>query len=107
MRKPIIALTILMLAGSAPAVARGGGMHSGMHSGGIYGEPGSAALTTPANPAVPPSLTPDTRVVGSAPIPAERQPTKASVSSHEGVVQKPDPEDAAVNRMIRNICRGC
>jgi hypothetical protein len=85
------------LAGLPAGYARGG-MHGGMHG------TGSSALGAPANPAVPPSLTPDSRLTGSAPLPPHHQPTRADVA---GVTLKPDPEDAKVDKMIGNICRGC
>jgi hypothetical protein len=65
----------------------------------------AGALTAPANPTVPPSLTPDTRLTGSAPLPPRHQPTRADVGSLPGLT--PDPEDARVDRMIGGICRGC
>jgi hypothetical protein len=61
------------------------------------------ALSAPANPSVPPSLTPDRRLTGSAPLPSHRELAKADTS---GPV-KLDPEDAKLNQMIKNICRGC
>ncbi|HEY4203498.1 MAG TPA: hypothetical protein VGM35_00680 [Xanthobacteraceae bacterium] len=95
MNRFIVAATVLITAGLSPALARGG-----MHESG-------AALSAPANPSVPPSLTPDPRVVGSAPIPAEHPPTLAQVAALPGISTKPDPEDARVDRVINNICRGC
>jgi len=58
----------------------------------------------PANPTVPPSLTPDMRVVGSAPLPAHQQPMSVGPASP---LLQPDPEDAALDRKIGNICTGC
>ena len=95
MRKLILA-TAFVLAGLSASYARGG-----MHG---LGSPG---LMAPANPTVPPSLTPDPRLTGSAPLPPHHQPTAGDVSSLPSVMLKPDPEDAAVDRMIGNICRGC
>ena len=95
-RKLIITTVILVLAGGSASYARGG-----MH--GL----GEQRLMAPANPAVPPSLTPDPRLTGSAPLPPHHQPTAADVSSLPDTMLKPDPEDAAVDRMIGNICRGC
>jgi hypothetical protein len=85
---------MLVLVGSASGFARGG-KHSHSMSG---------VLSAPANPSVPPSLTPDARLTGSAPLPPHHQVAKAEVAA---VTLKPDPEDAKVDRMIKNICRGC
>ena len=95
MRKLIMATTVFVLAGFPAAYARGG-MHGRMH-----------ALMAPANPAVPPSLTPDPRVIGTAPLPPHHQPTSADVSSLPDAMLKPTPEEIAVDRAIGNICRGC
>jgi hypothetical protein len=93
MRKLIIMTAIFVLAGLSTGNARGG-----MHGHGASG------LMAPANPTVPPSLTPDTRLIGGAPLPPQQQPTSANSPTFS---LKPDPEDAAVDRMIGNICRGC
>ena len=60
------------------------------------------SLRTPANPAVPPSLTPDAGLTGSAPLPG-RQLKKAETSSPENR----DPEDVKLDQKIKSICRGC
>ena len=92
MRKLILAAAMLAMVGVSPSFARGGHGHS------------SGTLSSPANPSVPPSLTPDARLTGSAPLPSSHpQLTKADTSSPTPL----DPEDAKVNRMIENICRGC
>ncbi len=96
MRKLVTMTVVFVLAGLSASYARGG-----MH--GL----GEQRLMAPANPAVPPSLTPDPRLTGSAPLPPHHQPTAADVSSLPETMLKPDPEDAAVDRMIGNICRGC
>jgi hypothetical protein len=96
MRKLIMTTLVFVLAGLSASYARGG-----MHSLGAQG------LMAPANPTVPPSLTPDPRLTGTAPLPPHHQPTAADVSSLPGVMLKPDAEDAAVDRAIGNICRGC
>ena len=88
----IIPTAIFLLAGISAGYARGG-----MHGHGASG------LMAPANPTIPPSLTPDPRLTGSAPLPSHRQPTANMASP--GIT--PDPQDAAVDRMIGNICRGC
>jgi hypothetical protein len=96
MRKVIIATVVFVLAGLPASYARGG-----MHGSGAHG------LMAPANPTVPPSLTPDSRLTGSAPVPPHHQPTAADVSSLPDAMLKPTPEEAAVDRAIGNICRGC
>jgi hypothetical protein len=101
MRKLIIATVVFSLAGLSASYARGGMHGSGMHGSGMHG------LMAPANPTVPPSLTPDPRLTGTAPVPPHHQPTSAEVSSPPGAMFKLDPEDAAVDRAIGNICRGC
>ena len=101
MRKLIIATMVFVVAGISASYARGG-----MHGGGMHGL-GSHALMRPANPTVPPSLTPDARLIGSAPVPPHHQPTAADVSSLPDAMLKPTPEEEAVDRAIGNICRGC
>lgn len=96
MRKLIVPAVILLLAG----------LSTGHAWGGMHGH-GASGLMAPANPTVPPSLTPDARLVGGAPLPPHHQPTSADTASLAGISLKPDPEDAAVDRMIGNICRGC
>jgi hypothetical protein len=102
MRKLIIATVMFSLAGLSAGYARGG-MHgsgmSGMHGSGMPG------LTAPANPTVPPSLTPDPRLTGTAPLPPHQQPTSAA--SVPDAMLKPTPDEIAVDRAIGNICRGC
>jgi hypothetical protein len=101
MRKLIIATLVFFLAGLSASYARGG-----MHGGGMHGG-GTPGLMAPANPTVPPSLTPDPSVVGTAPVPPHHQPTSADVPSLPDAMVKPTPEEAAVDRAIGNICRGC
>ena len=96
MRKLIIVTVVFVLAGVSASYARGG-----MHGSGMHG------LMAPANPTVPPSLTPDPRLTGAAPLPPHHQPTSADVSSLPETMLKPDPEEIAVDRAIGNICRGC
>jgi hypothetical protein len=93
MRKLMVTTLVFVLAGLSASYARGG-----MHS------PAAQGLMAPANPTVPPSLTPDPRLTGTAPVPPHHQPAAADVPS---AMLKPNPEDAAVDRMIGNICRGC
>src|SRR5271155_2841966 len=77
-----IMLTAMMLAviGVSPGFARGGGH-------------GTTGLAAPANPSVPPSLTPDARLTGSAPLPTNHPHTMT-----DGTNVKPDPEDAKVDK---------
>jgi hypothetical protein len=99
MRKLIIATAVFVLAGLSAADARGGMHGSGMHESGMHG------LMAPANPTVPPSLTPDPRLTGTAPLPPHQQPTSAA--SVPDAMLKPTPDEIAVDRAIGNICRGC
>jgi hypothetical protein len=96
MRKLIIATIVFVLAGVSASNARGG-----MHGSGMHG------LMAPGNPTVPPSLTPDPRLTGTAPVPPHHQPTSADVPSVPDAMLKPTPEEAAVDRAIGNICKGC
>lgn len=96
MRILMVATAVLMLAGTAAGNARGG-MHGN----------GAGSLMAPANPTVPPSLTPDPRLTGSAPLPPHQQPTQADVASLRGVSLAPDAEEAKVDRIVKSICRGC
>ena len=99
MRKLVIATIVFSLAGLSTSYARGGMHGSGMHGSGMQG------LMAPANPTVPPSLTPDPRVTGTAPLPPHQQPTSAA--SVPDAMLKPTPDELAVDRAIGNICRGC
>jgi hypothetical protein len=96
MRKLILAGAILALAGSTCASARGGHGHS-------HGHMRHVGLR-PANPTVPPSLTPDARLTGDAPVPERRQPKRGNAPT---VSESRDPEDLALDRKIGSICRGC
>ncbi len=65
----------------------------------------SAAVPAPApaNPkASPPS---DQRAGGLAPV-GHRQP-RGSDATASNSIEKVNPEDAALDRMLRGICRGC
>jgi hypothetical protein len=83
----------LVVAGLAtlPSLALARGSHS--HTSG---------LMAPAAPSVPPSLTPDSRLTGAAPLP----PAHAEAGK-KGFEPARDPEDARVEKLIANICRGC
>ncbi len=93
MVKLIVATAILAMAGTSPGLARGGHGHG--HS--------SGALSAPANPSVPPSLTSDARLTGSAPLPSGHPMTKGDSAAPT----KLDPEDAKLDQKIKSICRGC
>jgi hypothetical protein len=101
MRKLIITTAILAVAAASPALARGGHGHSS-HGHSMHRH-SARAPSAPANPAVPPSLTPDARLTGSAPLPADRPLKRADTSSPE----QRDPEDVKLDQKIRSICRGC
>jgi hypothetical protein len=103
-RRLFLITAVLVLAGSTAGFARGG-MHS--HFGGNHlgsGHSRGGALSAAANPSVPPSLTPDPRLTGSAPLPPHHELARAD---QPAVTLKPDPEDVKVDRMIKSICRGC
>jgi len=110
MRKLIMVTFVVLLTGLSASHARGGhggGMHGGgMHAGGMR-EGGMQSLQAPANPSVPPSLTSDSRLVGTAPVPPHHQPTAADAPSVPDAMLKQTPGEAAVDRAIGNICRGC
>jgi hypothetical protein len=99
MRTLVPAVLILMLAASPHAFARGGSHgHSHGHAGHGHRHSG------PANPSVPPSLTPDPRLTGDAPLPGHRQRGRRNAPV---VSEKRDPQDLALDRKIKSICRGC
>ncbi len=94
MRRMIMATVGLMLLGGVAATAQtGSGRSAGPSS-------GSAA---PATPSVPPSLTPDERLTGTAPV-GHRQP-RADPALGDPTAR--DPADVALDRKLRSICRGC
>jgi hypothetical protein len=106
MRKLIIATLVILLAGASASYGRGGMHGGGMHGEGMRGGEMQGPMA-PANPTLPPSLTPDSRLTGTAPLPPHHQPTSADVPSIPDAVLKPTPEEAAVDRAIGNIFRGC
>ncbi len=78
MRKLVTMTVVFVLAGLSASYARGG-----MH--GL----GEQRLMAPANPTVPPSLTPDPRLTGSAPLAPHHQPrSETSVGAVDGRVQR-------------------
>ncbi len=94
MRKLIVATMVLTLSGLSPVLARGG-----MHGGGMLGSgmrhPMGFGLADPASPTVPPSLTPDPRLIGSAPLPPHQQPTPAAGTVNQRYVQSNSSRDSA------------
>jgi hypothetical protein len=78
MRKLILVATILAMTGTVPAWSRSGHGHGHHHS--MHSR---HAPSAPANPSVQSANTPS--------------PDK----------QKMDPEDAALDKRIKSICRGC
>jgi hypothetical protein len=100
MRKWMITTAVLAMAASSPAFARGGHGHG--HGGHMHRH-SRHALSAPANPTVPPSLTSDARLTGSAPLSSRRESKNAETSSPEKLA----PEDAVIDRKIKSICRGC
>ena len=94
MRHLLITATALALLGASAALAQGTG-----------GTGGTGPGAAPANPSVPPALTPDSRVTGNAAV-GHRQPRAADVPS--STENPPDSAaDKALDRKIKSICRGC
>jgi hypothetical protein len=115
MRRLIIA-TVVLFTGLSASYARGGMHGGGMEGGGMHGEGMHGggmrrgelqSLMAPADPTVPPSLTSDSRLIGTAPLPPHHQPTSADVPAVPDAMLKQTPGEAAVDRAIGNICRGC
>ena len=118
-----ILTVVVILSGLSPVLARGGhgggmhgsgmgmqsgmGMNGGLQSSGGFGPNARGGLSAPAEPTVPPSLTPDTRLTTGAPLPPHQQPTRAQATPLDQEILKPTPEEAAVDRAIGNICKGC
>lgn len=106
MRKLILATMLLALSGLSPALARGGMHGIGMNGGGMHSAMGFG-LANPANPSVPPSLTPDARLTGNAPLPPHQQPTSPTVGTVSNNLYLPTPDEAALDKKIGSICKGC
>jgi hypothetical protein len=108
MRKLIVAAAILATAGISPGFARGGHGHGhghGLrHHSRIHG-PSRDALSAPANPSVPPSLSSDPGVTGGAPLPSRRKSRSANTPAP--APENLDTEDAKLDQRIKSICRGC
>jgi hypothetical protein len=95
-RKLIIITALLIVTGISTSYARGG-MHGS----------GPGALMAPANPAVPPSLTPDPRLFGSAPLPAHPQPNASGLATLNNVSLAPTPDEKKIDSVVNGICHGC
>lgn len=95
MKKTLLA--ILLISATLPqwSFARGGGHRS------------SSAFGAPANPSVPPSLTSDPRLSGTAPLPRETQPARGKATDARSQAVMISPDDARIDRIVKNICRGC
>jgi hypothetical protein len=83
----------------------------------LVGSPGAIAQTTgsarssteSASPTLRLPMTPQTQLIGSAPV-GHRQPRASDVPSENSASSDPEhvsAEDAALDRKINNICRGC
>jgi hypothetical protein len=126
MKKLIVTTMVLALSGLSPVLARGGGHGGGMHGGGmnvggmngggmnVGGMNGGgtrtamdSSLARPADPTVPPSLTPDARLIGTAPLPPHQQPTQFQAGTLNDNMYKPTPDEAALDKKIGSICKGC
>ena len=63
-------------------------------------------LGGPANPTVPPALSPSPGLTGQAPV-GHLQPRRDTVPVDENNPFRETPEDKALDRKIKSICRGC
>jgi hypothetical protein len=66
---------------------------------------GSSAV--PEGPAIPSSLTPGTQSIGSGPVGHHQPRASDGPSESSNDLDHISAEDAAVDRKINNICRGC
>lgn len=66
---------------------------------------GSSGLGAPANPTVPPSLSPSGSSIPQAPV-GHFQPRRDAVPD-DNSPYKESAEDKALDRKIKSICRGC
>jgi hypothetical protein len=89
-----------------PALLIPGGISTSYARGGMHGT-GESGLMAPANPAVPPSLTSDPRLLGTAPLPPHQQPTVADFSAINNVSLAPTEDEKKIDRVVSGICRGC
>jgi hypothetical protein len=76
----------------------------------LLGTPAVIAQTTGSrHPAAAPSMDSDQQLLPEAPV-GHRQPRADQVPSEKGLMNPNDPinqENAALDRMINGICRGC
>jgi hypothetical protein len=105
MQKLIVATLVLTLSGLSPVLARGGSHGGGMLGGGMH-HPMGFGLANPADPTVPPSMSPDPRLIGSAPLPPHQQPTSTAGTVNQSMYN-PTPAETALDKKIGSICRGC
>lgn len=66
---------------------------------------GASAQSTSSGAAMKSSTPPPTRAVGNAPV-GHRQPTAADVGNQPNPAEL-SPEEKALDRKIKSICRGC
>jgi hypothetical protein len=88
MRKLITTMALLALVNTSAAIAQTAGSR---------------------NPAAPPSANPDKQLLPEAPV-GHRQPRADQVPSEKNPMDPNDPvnqENAALDRKIKGICRGC
>jgi hypothetical protein len=89
MRKLIATIALLALIDTSAAIAQTVGLR---------------------NPSAPPSTSPDKQLLPEAPV-GHRQPRADQVPSEKNLMGDPnDPinrENAALDRMVKGICRGC
>ncbi|RTL48638.1 MAG: hypothetical protein EKK40_17265 [Bradyrhizobiaceae bacterium] len=67
---------------------------------------GGSGLSAPANPTVPPSLAPSGMGTPQAPV-GHFQPRRDAVPQENNNPYQESPEDKALDRKIKSICRGC
>ncbi len=112
MRKLIVATMVLTLSGLSPVLARGGGhgggMVGGMHNGGMIGgmHRSMSALAESSQ-----SVGPAIADAGSSPdrqraAPPHQQPT-AAAGAVNASMYNPTPDEAALDKKIGSICKGC
>jgi len=56
---------------------------------------------------VPPSLTPDPRLFGSAPLPAHQQPNASGLAVLNNASLAPTADEKKIDSVVNGICRGC
>jgi hypothetical protein len=91
-KSAIVSITFLVLVGGPAAIAQTGG--------GAGSSAGSASTTAASS---------DNRTSGEAPV-GHRQPRLSDVPSEKNLGDPNDPlskENAALDRKIKSICRGC